>query len=56
MTKEELDKEIELVQERNRAAIVHADALLEKYALEIPRRIESTERVLRELDEAARRR
>jgi DNA-binding HxlR family transcriptional regulator len=56
MTREELNKEIDLVQARNRAAIERADATIKKYGPLILKHMESTDRVFRELREAARRR
>lgn len=56
MTKDELDKEAEVVLAENRAAIERIDALLRKYEPLIPIHIESTDRVIRELRRAARRR
>lgn len=55
MTREELDKKIELTQARNSAAIDKADAFIRDFdrfvAIHTPR----TERVVRELREAIRR-
>ncbi len=56
MTREELDKKIELELARNRAAIEKADAFIREFdrfaAIHNPR----TDRVLRELREASERR
>jgi hypothetical protein len=55
MTREELDKKIELEQARNRAAIEKADAFLRWFDREAPIHEARTERVFRELREEARR-
>jgi hypothetical protein len=56
MTREELDKKIELEQARNRAAIAKADAFLRWFEREAPIHEARTERVFRELRESVRRR
>lgn len=56
MTRDELDKEAELILAQNRAAIERADASIRKYGRLIPERMESTDRVFRELREARRQR
>jgi hypothetical protein len=53
MTKDELDKEIELTLAQNRAVIERIDATLRKSGPLIPKHMESTDRLLRELWEAA---
>lgn len=56
MTREELDRKIEITQKENRAAIEKADTFLRWLDREVPLREASTERVLRELRESVRRR
>jgi hypothetical protein len=56
MTREELKKRIELVQEQNRAAIEKADAYFRWFDREVPIHEARTERVFRELRESIRRR
>jgi hypothetical protein len=53
MTKDELDKEIEMTLAQNRAVIERIDATLRKSGPLIPKHMESTDRLLRELWEAA---
>jgi hypothetical protein len=56
VTREELDKEIELVLAENRAAIEKADAFTRWFDREAPIREVETERAFRELRESVRRR
>jgi hypothetical protein len=56
VTREELDKKIELTLAENRAAIEKAEAFSRWFRREAPIREAETERVFRELREAARRR
>jgi hypothetical protein len=56
MTRDELKKEIELVQAENRAAIEKADASIREFNRLAPIHAVRTERVFRELREAAWRR
>jgi hypothetical protein len=56
MTREELDKRLELEKARNRAAIEKADAFFRWFDREAPIRKASTDRVFRELSESVRRR
>lgn len=56
MTREELDKKIELTLAENRAAIERADAFFRKFNRLAAIHAVKTERVFRELREEARRR
>jgi hypothetical protein len=56
MQKEQLDKEIESIQAENRAAIERADASIREFNRLAPIHAVRTERIFRELREAARRR
>ncbi|HET7509857.1 MAG TPA: hypothetical protein VFJ65_06345 [Solirubrobacterales bacterium] len=56
MTREELDRKIELTLAENRAAIEKADAFFSKLRREAPIREAMMERAFRELREQARRR
>jgi hypothetical protein len=56
VTKEELDKEIEVVLAENRAAIEKSEAFSRWFEREAPIRKARMERAFRELREAARRR
>jgi hypothetical protein len=56
MTRGELRKKIELVEEQNRAAIEKADAYFRWFDREVPIHEARTGRVFRELREEARRR
>lgn len=55
MNQEERDKMIERVKAENRAAIEHADAVIEKYDREAPIRTITTALAFQRLREAARR-
>jgi hypothetical protein len=56
MTREELDKKVEVTLAENRAALKKADAFIRWFDREAPIRTASTERVFRELRESVRRR
>lgn len=56
MTREELDKKIELTLAENRAAIEKADTLIRWFNREAPIHRARTERAFRELRESVRRR
>lgn len=56
MTREELDRKIELTLAENRAAIEKADALLRKFRREAPIHEARTERAFRELRKQMRHR
>lgn len=56
MTREELDRKIELTLAENRAAIEKADAFFRKFRREAPIHEARTERLFQELREQARRR
>ncbi|HEX5982583.1 MAG TPA: hypothetical protein VFY69_00095 [Solirubrobacterales bacterium] len=56
MTREELDKKIEITLAENRAALEKADAWFRWFDREAPIHEERTKRVFRELREAVRRR
>jgi len=56
VNREEREKEIERVKAESRAAIEHADAVIEKFDREAPIRAVTTELAFRRLRESARRR
>ncbi|HEV2790488.1 MAG TPA: hypothetical protein VGV69_04235 [Solirubrobacterales bacterium] len=56
MTREELDKKIEMTRAENRAALKKADAFIRWLEREVPIHEARTERVFRELRESVRRR
>ena len=56
MTREELDRKVELIQAENRAAIEKADAFFQELDRLIAIHTATTDRLLRDLREVARRR
>jgi hypothetical protein len=56
MTREELQRKIELTQAENRAALERADTFIQWFDREVPIHEVRTERIFRELREAVRRR
>ena len=56
MTREELDRNIELTLAENRAVVERADAFIRWFDREAPKRKASTDRLLRKLRRAARHR